>query len=301
MSVVKSFSVNNGDMFYIRHNSNNFTLIDCNLTNENSDRIIKEVKAESSKKEISRFISTHPDEDHFKGIELLDDAIGITNFYVIKNKAIKDVDTPSFLRYCKLRDDAKKSFYIYKDCQRKWMNLKSDERGQSGINILWPDTSNAFFKEALAECDAGESYNNVSAVIRYSIQDNASILWLGDLETEFMEDIADSIKLDKTTIVFAAHHGRDSGKIPDSWLKILDPQVIVLGEAPSRHLHYYTGYKTITQNSAGDITMECVDSKVHFYVSKNGYKTKFLVDEGKSSYPNYIGSLTVETEYTLEP
>ena len=299
MSVVKSFSVNNGDMFYIRHNSDNFTLIDCNLTNENSDRIIKEVKTESSKKGISRFISTHPDEDHFKGIELLDDAIGISNFYVIKNKAIKDVDTPSFLRYCKLRDDAKKSFYIYKGCQRKWMNLKSDERGQSGISILWPDTSNVFFKEALAECDAGESYNNVSAVVRYSIQDSASILWLGDLETEFMEDIADSIKLDKTTIVFAAHHGRDSGKIPDSWLKILDPQVIVLGEAPSRHLNYYTGYNTITQNSAGDITMECVDSKVHFYVSEKGYKTKFLVDEGKSSFPNYIGSLTVETEYTL--
>lgn len=299
MSVVKSFSVNNGDMFYIRHNSDNFTLIDCNLTNENSDRIIKEVKAESSKKGISRFISTHPDEDHFKGIELLDDAIGISNFYVIKNKAIKDVDTPSFLRYCKLRDDAKKSFYIYKGCQRKWMNLKSDERGQSGISILWPDTSNVFFKEALAECDAGESYNNVSAVVRYSIQDSARILWLGDLETEFMEDIADSIKLDKTTIVFAAHHGRDSGKIPDSWLKILDPQVIVLGEAPSRHLNYYTGYNTITQNSAGDITMECVDSKVHFYVSEKGYKTKFLVDEGKSSFPNYIGSLTVETEYTL--
>ncbi|CAM4346215.1 hypothetical protein COEX109129_19890 [Corallococcus exiguus] len=32
MSIIKSFSVGNGDMFYIKHNSDNFTIIDCNLT-----------------------------------------------------------------------------------------------------------------------------------------------------------------------------------------------------------------------------------------------------------------------------
>jgi hypothetical protein len=29
MSIVKSFSVGDGDMFYIKHNSDNFTTIDC--------------------------------------------------------------------------------------------------------------------------------------------------------------------------------------------------------------------------------------------------------------------------------
>ena len=29
MSIVKSFSVGNGDMFYINHGSDNFTIIDC--------------------------------------------------------------------------------------------------------------------------------------------------------------------------------------------------------------------------------------------------------------------------------
>lgn len=29
MSIVKSFSVGDGDMFYIDHNSDNFTTIDC--------------------------------------------------------------------------------------------------------------------------------------------------------------------------------------------------------------------------------------------------------------------------------
>lgn len=272
MSIVKSFAVGNGDMFYVKHGSDNFTIIDCNLTAETATEIIDELKKESKGKGICRFMCTHPDQDHFGGIEKLDDEMPIRNFYVVKNQAIKDEETESFKRYCSLRDNAEKAFYIYKGCTRKWMNQSDGERGSAGINVLWPDTDNKDFKAALAACDAGESYNNTSAVIRYELGNSASILWLGDLETEFMEKITEHIELEKTTIVFAAHHGRASGKIPDAWLEKLDPQIIIIGESPSRHLHYYTGYKTITQNSAGHITLECVEGKVHIYVSNEEYK-----------------------------
>jgi len=298
MSVVKSFAVGNGDMCYIRHGSDNFTIIDCNLTGDRDHEIIAELKEQSSDKGITRFISTHPDQDHFGGIEKLDAKMKIVNFYVVKNQATKDDETESFKHYCQLRG-SDKAFYISKGCSRKWMNLGDDKRGSSGINIRWPDTSNKHFKEALAACDAGESYNNTSAVIRYSLEGGASVMWLGDLGMDFMENIKDSIKLDKTTIVFASHHGRKSGKIPNSWLEKLDPQIIIIGEAPSRHLDYYTGYKTITQNKAGDITMHLVDDKVHFYVSNENYSHSELTDEGQTAFPNYVGSITVETEYTL--
>jgi beta-lactamase superfamily II metal-dependent hydrolase len=155
------------------------------------------------------------------------------------------------------------------------------------------------FKAALQQCDAGVAYNNTSAVIRYSINRSGSFLWIGDLDREFMRQIKDDIELEKTTIVFAPHHGRDSGKIPDDWLRRLDPQIIVIGEAPSRHLNYYTGYKTITQNKAGDITIDCDGSELHFYVSNEKYSNKALEDRGRNKFPNYVGSLTVETEYTL--
>lgn len=300
MAIVKSLAVGNGDMIYIQHNSDNFTIIDCNLTADSADGRIAELLQASKGKGITRFISTHPDQDHFGGIELLDASMPILNFYVVQNQAIKDDETSSFKHYCKLRDNAGKAFYIFKGCSRRWMNEESEERGSSGISVLWPDTDNPNFKEALAACNAGESYNNVSAVIRYALQDGASFMWLGDLETEFMESITEHIKLEKTTIVFASHHGRDSGKIPDSWLEKLDPQIIVIGEAPSRHLNYYTGYTTITQNKAGDITMECVDDKVHFYVSNPDYEHAKLTDEGKTTFDNYVGSITVETEYTLD-
>lgn len=299
MAIVKSLAVGNGDMFYIRHNSDNFTIIDCCLNADTAEDRIEELAQASQGKGITRFISTHPDQDHFGGIELLDATMPILNFYVVQNQAVKDEETESFKHYCKLRDDAGKAFYIYKDCTRKWMNLSDEVRTASGISILWPDTGNADFKVALDACSAGESYNNISPVIRYSIEGGASFMWLGDLETEFMEKITDHIQLEKTTVVFASHHGRDSGKIPDSWLEKLDPQIIVIGEAPSRHLNYYTGYQTITQNKAGDITMECLDDKVHFYVSNPKYSHPGLTDEGMTTFESYVGSITVETEYTL--
>lgn len=298
MSIIKSFAVGVGDMFYIRHNSDNFTIIDCDLNAENSGRIIKELKDQSADKGIVRFICTHPDEDHFGGIDLLDDAMPIANFYVVKNQAIKAERTPSFVRYCKLRD-GDKAFYISKGCTRRWMNLSDDERATSGVHVHWPDLTNQHFKAALASCDAGESYNNTSAVLRYAVEGGASVMWLGDLETEFMEKIADSISLHKTTVVFAAHHGRDTGKIPNSWLEKIDPQVIIIGEAPSRHLNYYTGYKTITQNSVGDITMDCDGDRVHFYVGNAGFTHRGMNNENRTAFANYLGSITVETEYTL--
>lgn len=43
MSVIKSFSVGNGDMFYIKHDTDNFTIIDCNLIDDVKDDILDEI------------------------------------------------------------------------------------------------------------------------------------------------------------------------------------------------------------------------------------------------------------------
>jgi beta-lactamase superfamily II metal-dependent hydrolase len=294
MAVVKSYAVGSGDMFYIRHGGDSFTIIDCDLSDDNAEEILADLKSAAANKGIRRFICTHPDEDHFGGLHLLDDADPILNFYVVRNQAIKADDTTSFVRYCTLRDSSK-AFYLYKGCSRKWLNEGDNERGGAGIQCLWPDTNNVHFKEALALCDAGDSYNNTSAVLRYTIKDGASFLWLGDLETQFMEDIVDSIDLRKTTIVFASHHGRSSGKIPNTWLDQLRPKVIVIGEAPSRHLHYYTGYKTLTQNSAGHITIVADDTQIHFYASNFEYECDWADDIGLEnlSGAKYIGSIAV--------
>lgn len=295
MSTIKSFAVGNGDMFYINHNSDNFTIIDCCLCDDTEKAILDEIYEIKKSKEITRFISTHPDEDHLRGLVKLDDKIDIINFYCVANKVTKEDESESFKKYCELRDSSK-AFNISKDCTRKWMNLNSDERGSSGINILWPDTSNKHYKEELALAEATGCPNNISAIVKYSLNDGVTALWFGDLETEFMEKIENAVNWPKADIVFAPHHGRSSGKIPQTILEKISPKVVIVGEAPCEHLHYYGGYNTITQNSAGDILFECNGSTVDIFTSRD-YEVDFLEDNAKfkSGY-YYLGTLEVGTE-----
>ncbi|KKL21774.1 hypothetical protein LCGC14_2442100, partial [marine sediment metagenome] len=105
----------------------------------------------------------------------------------------------------------------------------------------------------------------------------------------------DEVSLPKTNILFAPHHGRESGKIPGEWIEAMDPDIIVMGEAPSENLDYaaYDGYNKITQNSAKDITFECEQNMVHIYVSNENYSVDFLENEYMNTYDNYIGTLNI--------
>ncbi len=292
MSIIKSISVGDGDMFYIKHNSDNFSIIDCSLSDDDKEYVVKEIKQESSLKGVLRFISTHPDQDHIQGLKYLDGEINILNFYCIKNTVIKEEETEDFKHYCKLRD-SEKAFYINKGCSRRWMNQHSEERGSAGINILWPNTDNEHYKEALKVAEQGGNPNNTSAIIKYRLEDGATVLWMGDLETEFMENIEESVEWPEVSILFAPHHGRDSGKIPESILERMNPKIIIIGEAPSEDINYYGDYNTISQNSAGDIIFECIEKKVHIFVSEMDYSVDFLDDENIPAKNNYIGTLNL--------
>ena len=297
MSLIKSISVGNGDMFYIKHGTSNFTIIDCNIDDTNKKEITDEIVLESSGKDIIRFISTHPDEDHIHGLKYLDDKIDIANFYCVANEDTKDDETEDFKRYCELRDSKEKAFYIYRDCSRCWMNKNDDEKkyGSSGINILWPIVDNEDYQNELLNVKEGKSSNNISPIIKYSLNNGVTVLSFGDLESSFMEKIKDTIELPEADIIFAPHHGRSSGKIPKEWMESINPKMVIIGEAPSEKIDYLSGYNTITQNTAGDIILDCSTGIVDIYVSNENYSVNFLENNKKANDYNstYSGPLNL--------
>lgn len=300
MVIIKSFSVGNGDMFYINHASGSFTIIDCCYKDEEQrDKLFEKIKSISKQKDITRFISTHPDEDHIHGLEFLDDKIGILNFYVVKNEAIKtDDETESFKRYCELRN-SKKAYYVHEGCRRKWINQSSEkndknQRNSAGINFIWPDTDDSDFKDALKMVKDGSGFNNISPIFTYSLTNGIKVMWMGDMEKDFLDKIKEKVEWPKVDILFAPHHGRKSGHVSADVLEKISPKIIVIGEAPSKDLDYYNGYNTIKQNSAGDITFMADDGVVSIYVEKFDYAFSIndLYNNGSSNLEDakYIGS-----------
>ena len=77
----------------------------------------------------------------------------------------------------------------------------------------------------------------------------------------------------------------------------MDPDIIIMGEAPSQNLDYagYDDYNKITQNSAGDIILDCIDSKIHIYVSNENYSVDFLENGYMTNKYDcyYLGTLNV--------
>jgi len=297
MSIIKSFSVGDGDMFYILHGSSNFTIIDCFLDDLNKDNIVNEIIQNRKGKNITRFISTHPDEDHISGLKFLDEKLGLVNFYCVENSAIKPNESEDF-RYYRLLRDGEHHYYVYKGCKRKWMNDNDDNDGKnygsSGIDFLWPVLSSEHYNEALENVANGNGYNNISPVFTYSMSNNVKVMWMGDMEHDFLEKIKHEIVWPEVDVLFAPHHGRESGKVSSDVLKKLKPQIIIIGEAPSQNLNYYPGYNTLTQNSAGDIVLECIDKLVNVYISNDSYSydTSFLenISNINKTLGNYIGS-----------
>lgn len=314
MAIVKSFSFPEGnirgDMFYIKHGSNNFTVIDCYLldgegANSRKNEIINEIKRES-KGRICRFISTHPDNDHIKGIEYLDEEWGIRNFYAVNNNRPKDYSDVSLIHYHKLL--ANKNFAIKRGISRKWLNDFNHENGGSGINFLWPDLNNKKFKEAMKLVSEGKKVNNICPIFTYSIKDGATYMWMGDLETEMQQAYYDEFKnnIPQIDILFQPHHGRKTGAVPSELLNVLNPRLIIIGNAPADYIDYGNSRQTITQNTAGDILFDNDVNEVHVYTkNKIENKPSCLINKlGKGNITReiygwvvidwyYLGTLTV--------
>ena len=306
MSIVKSYSLGSGDirgdMFYIKHNSTNFTVIDCYLNEKDGreDEIIQEIISESQNR-ICRFISTHPDNDHILGIEKLDEAWPIINFYAVNNNINADSSDDSLTKYINLKADH--NYAISKGIKRAYLNQEgTTDTGEqilgSGLNFYRPDLNNEKFQKTLAKLP--DRVNNICPIFTYNVESSATFMWMGDLETDMQQEYYNNNigHIPGVDILFAPHHGRKSGEVPPDLLKALNPKIIVIGDAPSEHIHYYDSEKTITQNSAGDIYFECLDNKVRIFTKNKISNVPKVLKQEFLFNPKgwfYIGTLKINT------
>ena len=291
MSIVKSFSFPKGeirgDMFYIKHNSDNFTIIDCYLKDGDDDNcrkneILQEIAAERGER-ITRFISTHPDNDHILGLEAFDDKLSLTNFYAVDNDIPSEDGNESLERYLKLKSEY--NYAIERGIRRAWLNKNEEGRDGSGLKFHWPVLSNDKFKKALENVAHGGSPNNISCILTYTIENGASYMWMGDLETDMQQEYYDNCasSVPSVDILFQPHHGRKSGSVPDELMEALSPKLIIIGNAPSEHIDYGDSRQTITQNTAGDIIFVNGYKKVDIYTQNDiSNKPTCLVDNGEA-------------------
>lgn len=310
MSYVKSFAFTEGDirgdMFYIRHDSKSFTLIDCNLNvdKKRKEEIVAEVVRASKGKSIRRFILTHPDKDHYHGLADLWNVWTTSNVYMVKNeKPLDEADADAV--QCKALRDSSGICWIKAGLKRTYLNRcpDDDEHGPSGINFLWPIPDNGKFKEVLKSVNTGASPNNISPAVRYDVENGASFLWMGDMETDMQEEFCRvcGSTLRPVDILFAPHHGRKSGRVPKQLMDILQPKIIVVGNAPSGDLDYSVAAKTITRNSAGDVLFAVEAGKVHVFSANavDNIPTVLAPEERVPLSPSfspgmvYLGTLTL--------
>lgn len=267
MASVMSYSVGNGDMFFIKHKYDECSFIDCSVIEEVKDRVLGSIV---SLPKVVNFISTHPDNDHVLGIEKISKYID--RFYCVKNRIDKR-DTESLREYMSLRN-SDKCVAIKKD----------DVICNSQIKVLWPDINNSDFKFALVKANEKGTPNDISPIILLNLE-GCKFLWLGDMETDFLERIYNYVDWpSEVDILFAPHHGRKSAKVIEEVLRKINPKIVVVGEAPSQYLNYYSNWNTITQNSAGDILFD-INSQgdLVIYVSNSNYAKTSLEDLKLSS------------------
>lgn len=281
MSVVYSYSFMNGDirgdMFFIKHDNDSFTVIDCNLADGREDEILNAIVEESKGKTIKRFISTHPDKDHIFGLEKLIAKMNMpaSNFYAVKNEVPADKNNMSLTKYIELLNHSDSAF-IKAGLKRDFLNQDKANKGIGSANIdyYWPDPDDTEFKKAVEAVKNGGKANDICPIITYHTNNGARFLWMGDLESGMQEEYHKHHKgeIGKVNVLFAPHHGRESGQVPKDFLNELNPDIVVIGNAPVDDLKssykYYGSERTITQNSSKDILFECHDKQIDIYTGE---------------------------------
>lgn len=222
-----------------------------------------------------RFILTHPDLDHMRGLKQLQHNIGFANFWDTNHTK----ETPTFRSnsadeedwcfYQSLRRGDLVKHYTRGDAA---FAFGKDEKGLPGgdnIEILSPTP------ELVGACNTAQKSNDVSLVLRVH-HAMRSILLPGDAEELAWDHMVDfyGTRL-KSNVLKASHHGRDTGYHQKA-LSVISPDLIIVsvGIKPdtdaSNKYRQQTGKRVPSTRYHGNIEVQIHDNgTVHWFVDRN--------------------------------
>lgn len=222
-----------------------------------------------------RYIQSHPDLDHMRGLKKLDEHIGFENFWDTGHTK----DTPTFRSNSADKDD----WDHYQALRRAGATKKytrgdalfafgRDENGFPGgdnIEILSPTP------ELIGQCNTAQKSNDVSLVLRVH-HGGRSVLLPGDAESLAWDHMVNfyGTRL-KSDFFKASHHGRDTGYHQEA-LKLIAPEltIVSVGRKPdtdaSNKYRQQTNKRVPSTRYHGNIKLEIEDNGVwRWFVDHN--------------------------------
>lgn len=213
-------------------------------------------------KPVFRYIQTHPDLDHMRGLATLKaEGLGITNFWDTKHQKKPDFNSDSdkehWQEYQRLRigNGAVTVLQLYRDHKGVFWNQEPESvNGGDGIEILAPTP------DLIREAIQAENWNNLSYVLRVNIHGITAIFG-GDAEEEVWEDIVKRYGAGlKCDVLKASHHGRDSGYHQKA-VELMSPKytIVSVGKKPdtdASNKYRACGSKVWSTRWKGNITID---------------------------------------------
>ncbi|BAF60582.1 predicted hydrolase [Pelotomaculum thermopropionicum SI] len=240
---------------------------DIQLTNP-----IEFLKQQYPNNSIFRYIQTHPDLDHMRGLVALREVgIQIWNFWDTKHNKIPDFqwesDEEEWEEYKAFRTGKRgaKVLYLYRGARGIYYNQEPEGvDGGDGLEILSPTS------ELVEAANEAGNTNNLSYVLRLTYK-GIRIIFGGDAEKEAWDSIVGHYGEGlKCHVLKASHHGRETGYHQEA-VKLMNPQytIVSVGKKPdtdaSNKYRQYSDYVwstrwkgniTLTIDSNGKATIE---------------------------------------------
>ncbi len=184
---------------------------------------------------IFRFILTHPDLDHIRGLSRLrEHGIAISNFWdtdhEIEKESLDGADEEDWNQYEKLREgqDGAKVLRPVRDQSNKFWSQDDDGGNGDGLWILAPTPA------PRSAADRSEDPNAHSLVLHLTAFGVRVVLG-GDATKSVLEDVHQAYGENLDCHIYkAAHHGRESGYCMEA-LRAMAPKytIVSVGQKPS--------------------------------------------------------------------